>query len=284
MRVIRCLFIALGVAFASADAITYCGMSDSDKEMVGPRVTGDGNLGPVTIEGNGGTFISENSNCPGERFVQVFPQAEETTSISAGGKYEGAISVSSCIGSAEGTTAYPRFAKVWIDYNANGEFEENAGELVFSVSVPGEPVTGEYVFEFEVPGNATSGDVGLRVAVIEGNAVEPCQSYTYGSMKHFTITIGAATGLSLGWIIIILLVVSLVLYLAYGFFLARRRGESGIRDILPHQEFWSSLPGLVKDGCEFTILSIKSGIQRCRGGSNYSRFESDNTYGGADGV
>jgi len=60
------------------------------------------------------------------------------------------------------------------------------------------------------------------------------------------------TGLSGGWIFIICLIVTLFLYIFIGCFYKRKRlGLSG-REACPNIDFWSQLPGLVKDGFLYT--------------------------------
>jgi len=41
-----------------------------------------------------------------------------------------------------------------------------------------------------------------------------------------------------------------------------------MRETCPHSEFWSSIPGLVKDGCTFTASKTKQLFNKARG-KNY---------------
>lgn len=73
---------------------------------------------------------------------------------------------------------------------------------------------------------------------------------------------GCPVALSIGWIIIICLSGFSVIYFGGGYFLNARQGEPGI----PHEDFWFSLPDLIKDGYYFSTektagLSGKSGYE-----------------------
>jgi len=66
------------------------------------------------------------------------------------------------------------------------------------------------------------------------------------------------TGLTWGWIFIILFSVALVLYCGVGaFYKYKKLGVTGIETI-PNVEFWRDYPGLVKDGIAFSITKLKA--------------------------
>jgi len=69
-------------------------------------------------------------------------------------------------------------------------------------------------------------------------------------------------GLSIGWIIIICLLVSVVLYIVAGVAFQRfYRHESGW-DLIPNRELWMGLPFLVKDGHVYAFRKIRSLFSR----------------------
>ena len=73
---------------------------------------------------------------------------------------------------------------------------------------------------------------------------------------------GCPVALSMGWILIICISAFSVIYFGGGYFLNARQGAPGI----PHEDFWYSLPDLVKDGYYFATektagLSGKSGYE-----------------------
>merc|ERR1711871_908350 len=55
---------------------------------------------------------------------------------------------------------------------------------------------------------------------------------------------GCPVALSAGWIFIICFSAFSVVYFGGGYFLNARKGQPGV----PHEDFWYSLPDLVKDG------------------------------------
>jgi len=74
---------------------------------------------------------------------------------------------------------------------------------------------------------------------------------------------GDEGGISIGWIIIICLMVVIVLYIVGGVAFQRfYRHESGL-DLIPQREFWFGLPFMVKDGHVYTFNKLRS---LCGGG------------------
>eukprot|EP00048_Salpingoeca_helianthica_P006783 m.102585 g.102585 ORF g.102585 m.102585 type:complete len:288 (+) comp14122_c2_seq1:35-898(+) len=67
----------------------------------------------------------------------------------------------------------------------------------------------------------------------------------------------SSTSLDVGWILVIVLLCSLFVYFVGGMvFLKYKRQASG-REMVPNVEFWSSLPGLIKDGFLFTVAKVR---------------------------
>lgn len=69
-------------------------------------------------------------------------------------------------------------------------------------------------------------------------------------------------GLSLGSKVLVVLFIAVAAYLIIGIYLNRRNneGDSSISENIPHQDFWKSLPGLVKDGIIFSTTKLTSCI------------------------
>jgi len=66
-------------------------------------------------------------------------------------------------------------------------------------------------------------------------------------------------GLSGGSILLIILLVLVVVYIVGGFvFNVKYKGQALGVDAFPHLEFWSTIPGLVKDGAIFTYHKIQA--------------------------
>ncbi len=72
--------------------------------------------------------------------------------------------------------------KVWIDYNADGDFAD-AGEEVFSSSGTG-PVSGN----FTVPTSA-GGSKRMRIAMYFGSSPSSCNSFSYGEIEDYGVSI-----------------------------------------------------------------------------------------------
>eukprot|EP01116_Phalansterium_solitarium_P011763 TRINITY_DN27539_c0_g1_i1.p1 TRINITY_DN27539_c0_g1~~TRINITY_DN27539_c0_g1_i1.p1 ORF type:complete len:238 (-),score=26.74 TRINITY_DN27539_c0_g1_i1:219-932(-) len=72
-----------------------------------------------------------------------------------------------------------------------------------------------------------------------------------------------AGGISGGTIFLIVILCSTVVYLGAGVAWNYRRQETGVR-LIPQVEFWTSIPGLVKDGALFIVAKIRGG-----GGGSY---------------
>lgn len=69
-------------------------------------------------------------------------------------------------------------------------------------------------------------------------------------------------GLGGGSIFVILVVCVLFSYFLFGFLYNKLyKKTDGIKESIPQVEFWSNLPGLVKQGCEYTVARIKLTFQ-----------------------
>ncbi|WGK65749.1 M4 family metallopeptidase [Croceiramulus getboli] len=85
-------------------------------------------------------------------------------------------------------TVYSEGYAVWIDYNQNGSFTDS-GELVFSqAATTATSVSGN----FTVPAAAVDGDTRMRVSMKYNGIPTSCETFTYGEVEDYTITIGAS--------------------------------------------------------------------------------------------
>jgi hypothetical protein len=76
-----------------------------------------------------------------------------------------------------------------------------------------------------------------------------------------------STGMSGGWVFIIILCVAVPVYVIGGcVYKSQKQGTRGIESC-PNIDFWKALPGLVKDGFSYTFNMIRSGCKS--GGGNY---------------
>ncbi len=86
-------------------------------------------------------------------------------------------------------TTYSEGYSVWIDYNQNGVFTD-AGEQVWTQSATQTtPVSGS----FTVPTSALDGNTRMRVSMKYNGVPTSCESFQYGEVEDYTVTIGGAT-------------------------------------------------------------------------------------------
>ena len=144
----------------------------------GPIYTGDSNVTNVTL--NGETSNITHIGCPGvlgvenltHKFADLIPGETYTVSVTwgtCGGVYSGA-----------GT--------VWIDFNGNQTFDQAE---VIGTWVGSPTVSQDYTFT--VPADAVNGNTRMRVMQRESGSLplDPCASFSWGSVMDFGIQIGA---------------------------------------------------------------------------------------------
>ncbi len=85
-------------------------------------------------------------------------------------------------------TVYDEGYAVWIDYNHDGDFEDD-GELVFSKAASKDsPVSGT----FTVPSNLTEVSTRMRVSMKYNGIPGPCETFDYGEVEDYTVNLKAA--------------------------------------------------------------------------------------------
>jgi bacillolysin len=83
-------------------------------------------------------------------------------------------------------SAYTEYWKVWIDYNQNGTFETSE-EMVSGSSSSSATLTST----FTVPTSALAGSTRMRVSMKYNAAPTACETFSYGEVEDYTVTIGA---------------------------------------------------------------------------------------------
>lgn len=146
----------------------------------GPTSTIDSNVKSVQLTGASGAinFVG----CPGVLGVQDLTGSQVTT-LNAGNSYSITVEYGTCGNNYSGA------GQVWIDYNGNFIFESNESIGTWTGTPPVAPVTSN----FTVPVNALSGNTRMRVIQQEGTSVlplDPCASFSWGSVMDFSIVIG----------------------------------------------------------------------------------------------
>jgi GEVED domain/Secretion system C-terminal sorting domain/Fibronectin type III domain len=74
--------------------------------------------------------------------------------------------------------------RVWIDYNADGDFED-PNEMVFEAPAS----TNVQMTTITIPSDAVFGLTKMRISMSEGFMSTPCQSFTFGEVEDYCITI-----------------------------------------------------------------------------------------------
>lgn len=87
--------------------------------------------------------------------------------------------------------SYGEYWTVWIDYNRDGDFTD-AGEKVTSFSSSS---TGNINRTFTVPTTAKNGATRMRVQMKYGAYSTSCETFSYGEVEDYTITITGGTNL-----------------------------------------------------------------------------------------
>jgi len=82
-------------------------------------------------------------------------------------------------------TVYSEGYAVWIDYNANGDFDD-AGELVFSAA-PNTSVVNTGTFT--VPSGTSESTVRMRVSMKYNEIPTSCETFTWGEVEDYTINL-----------------------------------------------------------------------------------------------
>ena len=86
-------------------------------------------------------------------------------------------------------TQYNEAYSVWIDYNQDGDFND-AGEQVFTHSATqNSPVSGSFI----VPSSALEGATRMRVSMKYNGIPTACESFSYGEVEDYTVTISGGT-------------------------------------------------------------------------------------------
>jgi len=101
--------------------------------------------------------------------------------------------------------------------------------------------------------DATAG-IGAPKYVLEN----PQHHYTFAWQSQFACPGTGGGGISPGSILLIIVVCLIVVYLVAGLIFNKfKRGLNGI-ELIPNVTFWTSIPGLVKDGVMFIVNKVRS--------------------------
>ena len=153
----------------------------------GPTSLADTEIRNVFLQGDN-YGISNPTTCPAVLGVRDFTLID-SADVSRGTSYTLEALMGTCGGN------YSSFGRVWMDYNADGDFADAGEELGTwgsSLTAPQSATAFNAAFAFTVPLNAPLGRTRLRVMLYEGGAAAtatPCASYLWGSVHDYTVRV-----------------------------------------------------------------------------------------------
>jgi len=168
----RVYILFLIISFPLTALSQYC-------TSVGPSSNVDSNVQSVNLTGDSGSisFVG----CPGVTGLQDLTNF--STTLSGGSNYSAFIQFGTCGGNYAGK------GEAWIDFNGDQLFSvnESIGTWV------GTPPSSLSILNFTVPSGITNGVTRMRVIQQEGNGIvfplDPCATFTWGSVMDFSITL-----------------------------------------------------------------------------------------------
>ena len=155
---------------------------------VGPTSTADSNVDSIGLTGDAATAINYQKVCTATGLEDL--TATLSASVTAGSNYDVTVVFGTC-----GTTPYAGAGEVWIDWNQNDAFDPTESIGTWT----GSP-TDTNTYTFTVPAGAFNGTTRMRVMHQEGNSLtlplNPCGSYTWGSLADFSIVVSGGVTLT----------------------------------------------------------------------------------------
>ncbi|MBK6977604.1 MAG: T9SS type A sorting domain-containing protein [Cytophagaceae bacterium] len=147
---------------AAPPAVTYCASKGSNSSLMWVDYFKLSNL--TRTSGNDGGYYNGTSST-----INLSKNTTYTLTYSAG----------------YSSTKYRVYWKAWIDYNNNGSFNDS-GEQILNANSTG---TGNYTVSFKVPTTAKSGQTRIRIAMKYNATPTSCETFSYGEVEDFTISI-----------------------------------------------------------------------------------------------
>jgi hypothetical protein len=161
-----------GIAIVHSVNAQYC-------TNVGPSSTADSNVESVVLIGASGSI--NYVGCPGVVGLQDLTNLSAT--LNAGSPYIATIDFGTCGG------PYAGAGQAWIDFDQSGTFDPSESIGTWQGTPPAAP----QAFNFTAPFSAQNGITRMRVMQYESNSVtlplDPCASFTWGSVMDFGIVI-----------------------------------------------------------------------------------------------
>lgn len=149
----------------------------------------------VTTQSAGVTYCTSSGEKVSDEWIDRVVMGSIDNSSGANGGYGDFTYLSTVIyrNNSTSISIYPAWSgsqyneaeAVWIDYNADGDFDD-AGELVFSADPSKDsPVTGT----FTVPSGANLGETRMRVSMKYNAVPTACEAFEWGEVEDYTVEI-----------------------------------------------------------------------------------------------
>lgn len=124
---------------------------------------------------------SGNNNGYGNYLSTIVP-------VTAGNSYNFTLTPGFTSGGLFGSSTYPEYWKIWIDYNRDGDFSD-AGELAYDA---GATATTARTGSIAIPNSASVGQTRMRVQMKYNGASTACEAFGYGEVEDYTLQIQSA--------------------------------------------------------------------------------------------
>ena len=111
-----------------------------------------------------------------------------TAVMDMGASYSFTLTPGFSSGGLMGSSTYPEYWKIWIDYNGDGDFTD-AGENVYDA---GGTSTAARSGSFTVPSNLTARTTRMRVQMKYNAAGTSCEAFSYGEVEDYSVEIKTA--------------------------------------------------------------------------------------------
>ena len=109
-----------------------------------------------------------------------------STDLYVGASYQMSVTLGVHTGGNCGSDIYTKSARAFIDFNNDGDFDDQ-GENLGATAYTGGTVTS--LINFQVPCIAVAGTTRMRVVCVESNNINPCGTFTYGETEDYNVNI-----------------------------------------------------------------------------------------------